>query len=56
LGGREGIQPGKKPCGEVLVWLSAWVRWRFAYSPANAVATPPINPDWFYLSGASSPR
>jgi len=31
-------------------------RCRFAYGPADATATlAPVNSDWFYLSGASSP-
>jgi len=29
----------KKLSGRVLTWLSAWVRCRFAYGPADATAT-----------------
>jgi len=38
-------------------------RCRFAYGPADAIATPKphrllphLNPDWFYLSGTGLPR
>jgi len=46
----------------MLAWLSVWseVQIRFAYGPADATATQYLllqyNPDWFYLSGTSSPR
>jgi len=59
LGGRKGIGPVKNLSGEVLAWLSVWSEiQRFAYGPADATAThslAPVNPDWFYFSGANSP-
>jgi len=49
----------KKLSGGVLTWLSAGVRCRLAYGPADATATQCLllqyNPDWFYLSGTGSP-
>ena len=60
LGGRKGIQPVKN-FGVVRCWLGylSGARCRLAYGPADATATHCLllqwNPDWFYLSGTSSP-
>jgi len=50
----------KKLSGGMLAWLCVqgevqtciWPRWCHYHSPSLA----PVNPDWLYLSGASSPR
>ena len=36
---QEGYPACEKPNGGMLVWLSVWVRCRFAYDPADATAT-----------------
>ena len=59
VGWQEGHPACKKLSGRVLAWLSVWVRCRLAYGPADATTTHCLllqyNPDWFYLSGTSSP-
>jgi len=54
VGQQEGHQACKKLSGGMLTWLSVWERCRFAYGPA-ALSLAPVNPDWFLLSGSSSP-
>jgi len=58
LGGRKGIWPVKT---EAKAWLSVWSEvQRFAYGPADAIATPsspaPVKSIMVYLSGAGLPR
>jgi len=59
VGQQEGHLACKKLSGGVLTWLSAGVRCRLAYGPADATATQCLllqyNLDWFYLSGTGSP-
>jgi len=58
LGGRKGNRSVKKwVVGSCRGYMSGW-RCRLVYGPAVATATHylvPVNPDWFYLSGTSSP-
>ena len=39
FGQQEGLPACKKLSDGVLTWLSAWARCRFAYGPADAIAT-----------------
>ena len=59
LGDRKGIRPVKKLGGGVLPWLSVWDEVQICISPnrchCQSLSLAPVNPDWFYPSGTSSP-
>jgi len=58
-GRQEGYPACKKMSGGMLAWLSVWGEvqiciWpSWCHCPSLSLAV--INPDWFYLSGTSSP-
>ena len=60
LGGRKGIRPVKNWAVGCWHGYLSRARCRLAYGPADSTATHCLllqeNPDWFYLSGTSSPR
>jgi len=58
LGGKKGIQPVKKLSGGMPAWLCLGQGADLHMAqlmplPHNSLA--PVNADWFYFSGASSP-
>jgi len=57
LGGRKGIRPVKKLSGGMLVWLclGQGADLLMAQLMPLPLTLTPVNPDWFYLSGAGSP-
>jgi len=56
---QEGHLACKKLSGGMLVWLCLWVKVQICIWPSwchcNSLSLAPVNPDWFYLSCASSP-
>ena len=59
LGGRKGIWPVKNLSVGVLAWLSVWGEvqiciW-FSWCHCHSLSLAAVNPEWFYLSGTSSP-
>ena len=59
LDDRKGIQPVRKLSGGMLAWLCVWVKVLICIWPCwchcHSLSLAPVNPDWFYLSGAGSP-
>jgi len=59
FGGRKGIRPVKKLSGGMLAWLCVWVKVQICTWPSwchcHSLSLAPVNPDWFYFSGAGSP-
>jgi len=59
VGWQEGHPDCKKLTGGMLAWLHVWVKVQICKWPSwchcHSLSLAPLNPDWFYLSGASSP-
>jgi len=59
VGRQEGHPASKKLSGRMLVWLCVWVKAQIciwlSWCHCHLLSLAPVNPDWFYLSGASSP-
>jgi len=59
VGPQEGHPACKKLSGGMLAWLCVWVKVQICIWPGwcqcHSLSLAPVNPDWFYLSGASSP-
>jgi len=59
VGQQEGHPTYKKLNGGVLAWLSVWGEVQICIWPSSchchSLSLAPVNPDWFYLSGISSP-
>jgi len=59
LGNKKDIRPVKKLSGGMLAWLCVWVKVQICIWPSwchcQSLSLAPVNPDWFYLSGAGSP-
>jgi len=59
VGRQEGHSACKKLSGGMLAWLSVWSEVHICIWPSrcqcHSLPLDPVNPDWFYLSGTSSP-
>jgi len=60
VGQQEGHLACKNLSGGVLASLCVWGKMQICIWPSwchcHSVSLAPVNPDWFYLSGTSSPR
>jgi len=60
VGQQDGHSACKKLSGWVLALLSVWGEVQICTRPTwchcHSLSLAPVNPDWFYLSGTSSPR
>jgi len=59
VGWQEGHPACKNLSGGMLAWLCVWVRVQICIWPSwcycHSLSLAPVNPDWFYFSGAGSP-
>jgi len=59
VGRQEGYLACKTLSGRMLAWLCVWVKVQICIWPSlchcHPLSLAPVNPDWFYLSGAGSP-
>ena len=59
VGRQEGHPACKKLSGVMLAWLCVWVKVQICIWPSwchcFSLSLASVNPDWFYLPGASSP-
>jgi len=57
---QEGYPACKTPSDGMLAWLCVWGEVQICIWPSwchyHSLSLAPVNPDWFYLSGAASPR